>query len=208
MICYIFGAGEYHDPPPVPNKEDFVIGADGGLIYLQKQGIKADLVVGDFDSLGEPPKNENTLVLPIEKDDTDMAVALRLGLEHGFNIFYIYGGTGGRMDHTLANIQCLASLAHQGARGYLFGKDIVYTAINNSSISFPETASGFISVFAHSDIAQGVNEKGLKYSLSDATLHNTNPTGVSNEFVGKPSSISVKSGTLMIIYPKDINENI
>lgn len=201
-ICYIFGAGESHGQPQAPSPGDFVIAADGGLTYAKRCGITPDLVVGDFDSLKEPPDDGlNIVTLPQEKDDTDMAAALSEGWRRGFRIFHIYGGTGGRLDHTLANIQCVAELARRGGRGYLFDKDAVITAIWNCGITFPADARGTISVFAHSETAVGVYEQGLKYSLADATLCNTRPIGISNEFTGEPSSISVREGTLVIIYP-------
>lgn len=203
-ICYIYGAGGHYGPPPKPENGDLVIAADGGYAYLTAHGLDPDLIVGDFDSLDSPPIGKQTITLPVEKDDTDLAAALELGLERGFNSFHIYGGTGGRLDHTLANIQCLAYLSRQGARGYLFGEDFIITAIHNGSIRFSQEAEGLISVFAHSDMACGVYENGLKYALTDATLYNTNPIGVSNKFIGKPSSVSVKNGTLIILYPKNI----
>ena len=205
-ICYIFGAGEHHGPPPSNTKEGYVIAADGGYNYVKQNGIRADMLVGDFDSLDEMPTHDNIHVLPQEKDDTDMIAAIRAGLERGCRIFHIYGGTGGRLDHTLANIQCIASLAAHGARGFLHSRDTIITAIKDTGITFPAGCVGTISVFAHSDTASGVWESGLKYPLSDATLRNSYPLGVSNEFTGAPASVRVHSGTLIIIYPKTIQE--
>ena len=54
-------------------------------------------------------------------------------------------------------------------------------------------------MFSLSDTSKGVSEEGLLYSLNDATLYNDNPLGVSNEFIGNPSKISVKDGCLLII---------
>ncbi len=214
-VCYIFGAGEHYDPPPVPASGDLVIAADGGLTYLEQHGLAPDLVVGDFDSLKKIPQSGvKTIVLPKEKDDTDMVAALREGQNRGFRVFHIYGGTGGRLDHTLANIQCIADLAQKGFKGYLFDRDTVITAIHNSDtaihndndkITFPASAHGTVSVFAHTEICTGVYERGLKYPLTDATLKNTYPLGVSNEFTGVPSEISVREGTLIVIFPKDMN---
>ena len=45
----------------------------------------------------------------------------------------------------------------------------------------------------------GVYERGLKYPLEDATLVKENPLGVSNEFTGKESMVSVKEGMLLLI---------
>lgn len=204
-ICYIFGAGEHYGSPPVPVSGDLVIAADGGLTYLEQYGLAPDLVVGDFDSYTMPEKPSpalKTVVLPKVKDDTDMVAALREGKNRGFRVFHIYGGTGGRLDHTLANIQCIADLAQKGCKGYLFDRDTVITAIHNDQITFPATAYGTISAFAHTEICTGVYERGLKYPLTDATLKNTYPLGVSNEFTGSNSEISVRSGTLIVIYPQ------
>lgn len=205
--CYILGAGERFDPPQMPDTGDFIIAADGGYAYAMALGLTPSLVVGDFDSLPEPPSSGvDTIVLPQEKDDTDMVAALWEGWQRGFRRFAIYGGTGGRLDHTLANIQCLADIACRGGRGFLFDQDTVITAIHDSGIAFPANAAGTVSVFSFTETATGVFETGLKYPLTDATLRNTYPIGVSNAFTGIPASISVGSGTLVIIYPKNIKE--
>jgi len=206
-ICYLVGAGERNIMTSLPTSADFIIAVDGGLIYLEEWGIIPDLVVGDFDSLSKMPvTDDRTIVLPKEKDDTDMVAAVREGWRRGFRVFYIYGGTGGRLDHTLANIQLLADIAERGGRGYLFDRNTVITSIHNSVITFPPTAEGVISVFSHTDISTGVYEKGLKYPLTNATLRNTYPLGISNEFTGTQGSITVQSGTLIIIYPQKTQE--
>ncbi|HOP12227.1 MAG TPA: thiamine diphosphokinase [Oscillospiraceae bacterium] len=204
-ICYIFGAGEHYGPPPVPVSGDLVIAADGGLTYLEQHGLTPHLLVGDFDSLTKKPSSElKTVVLPKVKDDTDMVAALREGKNRGYRVFHIYGGTGGRLDHTLANIQCIADLAQNGCKGCLFDRDTVITAIHNDKINFPASAHGVVSAFAHTETCTDVYERGLKYPLTDASLYNTYPLGVSNEFTGVNSEISVREGTLIVIYPKDI----
>ena len=65
----------------------------------------------------------------------------------------------------------------------------------------PDYVSGYVSVFAHSERVEGVWLKGLKYELQDAVLTNSYPLGVSNELIGKEASISVKNGTLLIVFP-------
>jgi len=206
-ICYVFGAGDHDGNHALPGPDDLVIAADGGYMHLQKHGLHAHKIVGDLDSLPNPPEGVPLVRLPKEKDDTDMAAAIRCGLEAGYNIFRIYGGCGGRIEHTLANVQLLANLARQGARGFLFDGESVITAIHNGSIAFSEGAAGYVSAFAHSDAALGVWEKGLKYPLCDATLRNTYPLGVSNEFIGQASSITVHEGTLIVVFSVLVHEN-
>ncbi|MDR0596297.1 MAG: thiamine diphosphokinase [Clostridiales Family XIII bacterium] len=201
-ICFVFGAGERTELPALPRAEDFVIAADGGIEYALDCGISADLAVGDFDSLTGPlPEGMEVVALHREKDDTDMRAALNIGIERGFGTFFIYGGLGGRIDHSIANMQCIADLARLGARAYLFGRDTVATAISGGGISFAAGAAGTVSVFSHTDTSRGVCETGLKYPLADAVLTNTFPIGVSNEFIGEPAAISVQEGTLIVVYP-------
>ena len=198
-ICVVFGAGNEF-PPDI----DFppgcrVIAADGGYKKLCALGITPDNTVGDLDSLGERPEGDFRL-LPHKKDVTDMFEAVQIGIENGCSEFHLYGGTGGRPDHTLANIQLLAMLSQKGMSAYLYGRDHVYTCVTNGSIVLPAQKSGYVSVFSHSDVCMGVTIKGLMYELEDGELKNDFALGVSNEFIGKETVISVKSGTLCIYY--------
>ena len=202
-ICYIIGAGENYGLDFTPTSNDFVIAADAGLRYLEQYGITADLVIGDFDSLNHIPIHPNTTVLSPEKDDTDMYAAVREGIKAGYSVFHIYCGTGGRTDHTIANLQTLAYLSQNGMQGFLFGKDIVITAITNQKMAYDKISSGYISVFSYTEKSEGVNLRGLKYELNNATLTSTFPLGVSNEFIGKESSVSVAAGTLLIVFPRE-----
>lgn len=197
--CYIVGAGEVTELSFDPEEEDLVIACDGGYEYCKKWNKKVNLVIGDFDSLGYVPEHPNVIRLKPEKDDTDTACAIRAGLEQGFQRFIVYGGTGGRISHTIANIQLLCSLARKGCYGILIGKDVWYRVIYNEEVCFPRGMSGYLSVFCMGERALGVYERGLKYPLEDATLVKENPLGVSNEFTGKESMVSVKEGMLLLI---------
>jgi thiamine pyrophosphokinase len=101
----------------------------------------------------------------------------------------------------LANIQLLSFLAKRSCHPYLYGKHMSHTAIADSAIAFPGNLKGCISVFAMSEIALGVGIKGLKYTLHGATLNPDTPIGVSNEFSGEASSISVEKGCLLVCMP-------
>lgn len=203
--CYIIGAGDFYGLREAPDDSDYVIAADAGYNYCRENNIIPDLVLGDFDSLGEKPKHEHLLELPVEKDDTDAMYALKLGLEKGYRRFYIYGGLGGkRPDHSVANLQSLLYLANRGARGWLFGRDYIWTAVKNSSLRI--AGEGDVSVFCLDGKAEGVSLKGLKYELSDASLCSDFPLGVSNSFVCPEAEISVSNGALIIMYGIKVNE--
>ena len=200
-ICYIVGAMPLEDDlVPNPQGGDLLIAADGGYANLTKRGIVPHLVVGDFDSLGQVPAHPNVHQLPCEKDDTDIGYAIKVGLERGYTRFVLLGGIGGRLDHTIANLQLLGYLSQRGAIGILAGNGQAATAITNGSFHFPETMSGYCSVFCQSGKAQGITLEGLKYSLCDAELTGSFPLGVSNEFLGIPARVRVEKGTLLLVW--------
>lgn len=184
-------------------KDCYIIAADRGYENLKRMGILPDMTVGDFDSLGYTPDDTEILRHPIEKDDTDALLAIKEGITKGFRYFILYGCVGGdRIDHTIANLQALNFIAAQGGMGFLIDGDTVITAIQNSKLMFDARERGDISVFCLGCDAEGVNIKGLHYELTNATLTSAFPLGVSNSFEGKASFVSVKNGTLTILWHK------
>lgn len=203
-ICYLVGAGENTGLDFTLSENDYVIAVDGGLTVLEKAHITPNLVVGDFDTLGYCPTHPNVIRLNPIKDDTDTLAALKEGILEGFNLFHFYCGTGGRIEHTIANIQLLAFLSQNGRQGFLHDGNSVLTTITNGKLTIPRKKAGLISVFSYTEECQGVNLQGLKYELTDAVLHSTFPLGISNEFKDTESSVSVRNGTLLLVLPKDV----
>lgn len=200
-ICYVVGAMSLSlSLCPRPVLGDYVIAADRGFDSLMAYGVTPDLAVGDFDSLGHTPDHHNVIQLPVEKDDTDMVYALRRGLELGYRRFVLLGGVGGRLEHTLANLQILDWLTTQGAQGFLAGEKTVATALRNGSMTFPATMSGYLSTFCNSGRASGVTLSGLKFPLENYELTGDFPLGVSNQFVGEKATVSVQDGSLLLIW--------
>lgn len=205
-ICIIVGAGNFDQFYMTIDKSiTYVIAADGGYEHLRRVGVTPDLWVGDGDSLPEETKlflekeDFPKIELPVMKDETDMLFAVNEGLKAGCQSFHLYGGMGGRIDHTLANISVLSYLADLGKECFLYDGMTLLCAIKNRSISFPEGAEGQISVFSLADESHGITIKGLRYELENADLKSSSSLGVSNEFVGEESMIGVTDGKLLIV---------
>ena len=199
--CLIFCAAGFDDLLLPPQKDDFILAADGGLIHVQNLGLTPNGILGDFDSLGYIP--EGSTVFPVEKDDTDAMLAVRKGLELGYRQFLLYGSLDGpRLDHTVANFQTLQYLADHGAVGYLVGKDYLVTVVKNQRIRFAPEATGILSVFCMGADAHGVSLSGLQYPLTNGTLTAGFPLGVSNHFVGEAAEISVTDGSVLVLYDR------
>ncbi len=198
--CFLVGAGEFDGFLEGPDPGDLVFAVDGGYRYLEEAGIKPDILLGDFDSLDRLPEGIRILRHSPEKDDTDMALAAGCALREGCGTFFLYGGMGGRIDHTIANLQLLTGLSRQGLSAYLIGQGFLVTAVTDGALSFSEDASGLISVFCAGETAKGVTEQGLKYTVKDTVLCCDRPLGVSNEFIGRPAGIEVKDGSLLLFW--------
>ncbi len=199
--CIIFCAAGFDALAEPIQPEELVIAADGGLTHTQALGITPQAVLGDFDSLGYVP--EGAAVYPVEKDDTDAMLAVRLGLEQGCREFVIYGGLDGpRLDHTVANFQTLQFLADHNARGTLVGNSQMVTVLKNGGLTFPERAEGILSLFCLGADARGVTLRGLQYPLENGTLTAGFPLGCSNHFVGEKSEIWVENGSLLVIWER------
>ena len=196
--CYIVGAGDFYGFFS-PKECDLVIAADGGYESLISHGIRCDLVIGDMDSLEKLPPGVEIIKHPVEKDETDMHLAYLEGKRRGYTHFEIYGGVGGRADHTFANYCLLAYIKQDGNTAVLHDKESTATVIRNETTRIRGKSGKSISVFAFGGVARGVSIKGLYYGLSDGELSPAFPLGVSNHFTDGTAEISVKDGTLLII---------
>ena len=184
-----------------PLADAFVIAADGGLQHTKKLGVAPDVILGDFDSLGYVPAGAN--VFPVEKDDTDAMLAVRHGLAVGCREFLLYGSLDGkRLDHTVANFQTLQFLADNGGFGYLIGEDYLVTVVKDGAVTFSAGAEGILSVFCMGADAEGVTIEGAQYGLTDGTLSAGFPLGVSNHFTGQETKVSVKKGSLLLLWDR------
>lgn len=150
------------------------------------------------DILNDIPKE----IVPVEKDDTDMALAVAKAYEKGYRNILLYGGCGGaRISHTLANIQMMSFYAKKGCSLQMLGDGVRLEILHNASKTLSAAMKGSISVICLSDIAEGVTIQGLKYEYTGA-LTSDRTLGVSNSFVGKDAMVSVENGTLLLVYER------
>ena len=199
--CVVLCAGEFGPLDFEVLPDDFVICCDEGYRYSKLLGIKPALMIGDLDSLtGEAPDDVELMRYRVEKDDSDSMLACREGLRRGFKEFYLLFSLGGRLDHTLANIQTLRFLQERGAAGRLIGpRDEAFLLTPGSSLTLPGREGYALSLFAIDSKACGVHIDGVKYPLDNAVLTNSFPLGLSNRVEGGCAHISVQSGTLLIV---------
>lgn len=186
-------------------KDDYILCADGGYSFARMEGIKPNVLIGDFDSMDfrDVESDLDVIRVAAEKDDTDTMICLQYGMDKGFDEFFILGGLGGRLDHTIANLQTMSyAVDHHRTIWFLDGKNRA-TLRNPGRITIQKLAGFKISLFTFGDSCDGVSIQGVKYPLENCLLNNSFPLGVSNEFVEENAEISHTSGKLLIILSQD-----
>ena len=198
-ICYLVGAGDFYGQITASD-DDIIIAADGGFDQLVRHGYTPDILIGDFDSLrGEIPEGLRTIKYPKEKDETDMFLSYEAGVKLGYSEFVMLGATGGRLDHTYANISLLLYAREHGHNITLIDSNGIIICLKDEAISLAGNPGGSLSVFAFGGVANGVSILGTKYEVEGARLTPDFPLGVSNEFTDRPARISVEDGALLVI---------
>ena len=197
--CLILSGGEYCAVPVDLRQAEFIIACDRGWEYAGRLGIESDLIVGDFDSSLPPKTGIAVKVLPTRKDDTDTMYAVRTALEKGCRKIAIACAFGGRLDHTIANLQSAAYVVSHGGECHLVGEDTEAFVFPASRKTFPRREGWSLSLFALSDVCSGVTIEGTKFDCEGVSMTNAFPLGVSNVWTSDEAVVSVESGIMMAV---------
>lgn len=187
----------------IPEKpEGLIVCADHGLDHAIAAGITPDIVVGDLDSVkSELPAGVKVIRTPAEKDDTDAILACKTAIANGCDEIRLYCALGGRVDHTIANIQTLEFLRRKGVKGIIISESTRIRIARECDVVIPKF-KGYVSVFAYGETCT-VSEYGMKYGLVRYRLDNAYPLGVSNEVSDDEGRIIVHGGTALIIEQRE-----
>lgn len=204
-LVLLGGSGSPESVPEMP-RGALVIAADSGLHLAAELGLKADVVVGDMDSVApsalDAARSHGAEIIthPTDKDETDLELALEEAVRRGVRRVHVLGGPYGRVDHHLANVGVLTSprlreidvVAHLGQ---------ALLTVVRSSASLRGRPGEIVSLLAAGGPASEVTTRGLRWELSGETLVPWSTRGVSNEFIDGRALISVGDGALVAVQP-------
>lgn len=196
MTALIVTGGDYAPLPDIA--WDWVIACDRGYLHARKMGIRPDLIVGDFDSAPVPEGDIPAEKHPSRKDDTDTMLAVRKALAAGCRDIRIACAFGGRLDHTVANIQSGAYIAEQGSTAWLYGTGTDAVIFGKGRQAFPRRDGCSLSVFSLTGRAS-VRIAGAEYSGEDIRLSAAFPLGISNSWAGESVTVEVREGIVMVM---------
>ena len=206
--CVILSAAPVRDPMTLAGyllPDDYIVAADGGWQLALQMGMQPAVLVADFDSLGVAtvPEEVELMTLPVEKDVTDTAEAMRLAYDKGYRSFLLVGCTGGRLDHQQAALAVAADYARRGCEVTLVDEQNEIHLLSPGSYVYPACPNEKISLFAFGGDVTGLFIDGLKYTVSNYTLSSFDPLCVSNEWMGEDACLSFQTGLLMLYFSKD-----
>lgn len=201
MTVHIFAGGVIDDTGFIQIENgDRVVCADRGYTYAERMGIKPDMIVGDFDSYsGIFPENTEIIRSVPEKDDTDTMLAIKSEINHGAKRIKIYGATGGRFDHTFANIQSLKYALEHGCDAVIEDSRNIIMLQDGGRKCYTRRNDWYFSVFAYSEKLDVRELSGVKYPLKNYTITSGFPIGVSNEFTADNAILDIADGTAVVI---------
>jgi|SRR5699024_199450 len=192
------------------NEIDFWIGVDKGTLYLIEQHIRLDCAVGDFDSISEKEfvriesHTQSIKKFPSEKNQTDLELAIEEAFLHRPNHIYMFGVSGGRLDHSLINIQLLIHILEKGISG------TIIDAFNKVTIRNPGVYSikkdpvyKYISFVPQTEFVKGLTLKGFAYPLYKQDIQWGQTICISNELIQDEGTYSYDRGILLEIKSRD-----
>jgi thiamine pyrophosphokinase len=188
---------------------DLVVAADGGATWLDSLGRQPDLLVGDLDSAdpalvanleraGVPVERH-----PVDKDASDLELALLAARRRGATAITILGALGGaRFDHELANVLLLADPGPDVRDAEVEirqGTTLVVALHGPGARRLAGQPGDLVSLLPVGGDAAGVMTTDLRYPLRDEPLALGRARGLSNVVAGPQPALSLRSGTLLIV---------
>jgi thiamine pyrophosphokinase len=206
----IFANGEIEDYPAarrLVQPGDFLVAADGGLRHLQSLNLLPGLLIGDLDSVS----GEDIAALqsagveirryPVEKDETDLELALLAVAMAGCRTIRVAGGLGGRLDQTLGNLFLLLLPGLESLDLRLDdGREEVCLVRRQTTLE--GRPGDVVSLLPFNGPASGIVTEGLYYPLERETLYPEHTRGISNIMLGKQTAVSLEKGLLLCIHTR------
>lgn len=189
---------------------DYIICADGGLERAKKYGIVPDIIIGDFDSVDlsvlKQYESNNIPIekFPIEKDSTDMELAVEFAISKGYNNIILTGASGSRLDHTLGNIMLMERCFKIGVIITLIDNNNEIKIISDNTDLIIDFKEGYyISIIPVDDFIQGLNLEGFKYPLNNVNVQRGSTLCISNQIISINGRITLRKGTAIVFISKD-----
>ncbi len=182
-----------------------LICADGGARHLLNLGLMPRVIVGDLDSLAPDilkrceEQGSRIVRFSRDKNETDTQLALEYARELRPDEIRIYGGLGGRIDHTLANISLLVQAVKQGVAAKLVDEWCEAFVVTDAAV-IEGVVGQTVSLLPLSSEVRGIDLEGFAYPLAGGVMEIGAPYGISNRLQTERATISIAAGYLLVLH--------
>lgn len=182
-----------------------LIAADGGLYLTQALKLKADILIGDFDTISyedlENCRNSGTTVLPFpaDKDSSDTELAILKAASLGATRITLIGVLGGQWDHTITNLLAPLALCHQlgiWARILQSTASVYYLTRGVFELRLPLGTR--VSLAPLSETVEGVTLRGLAYPLLNEKILRNQSRTLGNYTIDAKTLASIDQGEALL----------
>lgn len=211
MKCVIIANGDLEYTSEITKtikNAQLIISADGGARHLRALNILPHVIIGDFDSIHKKDytffqkKQVKIINFPLKKDYTDTQLCVSYALEHEASDITLFGVTGSRVDHTIANIFLLKRVAELNIPARIINRhNEIYIVTNH--LELKGHPKELLSIIPVTPDVTGVTLTGLEYPLHNAHMKMGESLGISNVFNEAIASISIASGMVIVTKSKD-----
>ena len=187
---------------------DYIICADGGANHAYKMNITPNYIIGDLDSINKEIidfyKKQNVLFeeFPSKKNETDSELCILLSKSLNASKIDLFGTLGGRIDHTLANINLLYYIREQEIIPRIISEQEEIYIATNECVKIKGKEKDIISIIPIKGDVKGITLENLEYPLNNYDMNYSTPLGISNIMLSEECKIAVKKGSLLIIRNK------
>lgn len=209
MRALVIAGGDPPEPSSLellPRGDELVVAADSGVGHALALGLPVHLVIGDLDS-AEPAhiaraeaSGARVEPHPVDKDMTDLELALHAARDAGATEVTVLGAGGGRLDHFLANLLLLAHPAYADLELDAIVGPARVTVVRGTR-SLIGAIDTLVTLLPVGGDAVGVTTTGLRWALTDEPLGPATTRGVSNQILTSPATVTLRSGVLLAVQP-------
>lgn len=174
------------------------IGVDKGAYIALQANIPLVCAIGDFDSITLKQREmlsayTNLITLPERKNETDSEAAIHYALSKGYDDITLYGGFGGRIDHTMANMYLLM---HRDYPLILEDEQNKVQLLTPGKYTIPNNFRHLSLLALEPSV---ISETGVSYPLVERAINRDDIYTISNHILHHEAVITIHSGKVLCL---------
>lgn len=176
---------------------DIIVAVDGGYDKTER----ADIFIGDRDSVASNVTCVDNILLNVDKDETDGEYAVKYVISKGAKQINFYGLAGGRFDHILTNLSLMAICLKNGVKATAYCNDCDIYMVSDS-LNLNLNKNTIVSLVPFTDSVHIISLEGVKWQIFDENICKDSTRTISNVANGDEIRLCVDNGIVLVVVNK------